>query len=434
MQALGRGLIVSAARSGAGKTVVTLGLQRALSRTGAAVGGAKCGPDYIDPAFHAVATGRHSVNLDGFAFGRSALKSLAAQCARDADVIVAEGGMGLFDGLTVDERSGTAASVASTLGWPVVLVLDAAGSAQSVAAVAHGLASYPGAPPIAGAIVNRVASPRHAAMVMAGFERIGIPVLGTIPNDPQLSLPSRHLGLVQAGETLDLSARIDAMADVIAAHCDLPGIRAAAGSTCDAPPVTGSLRPPGQSIAIARDDAFAFFYPHLEEGWRRAGAQLSWFSPLADEPPPPDCDACWLPGGYPELHGGRLAGNTRFLDGLRAFADTRPIHGECGGYMVLGRTLTDAGGVVHAMAGLLPVETNFAVRRLSLGYRRAHWRRDMPFADAGDESWGHEYHHATVTGGTDATLADMTDGTGNPLAVAGHGVGRVTGGFFHVIA
>lgn len=414
--------------------MVTLGLQRALGRTGVRVGGAKCGPDYIDPAFHGVATGRPSVNLDGFALDRSALGSLAAEYARDTDVIVAEGGMGLFDGLTVDERSGTAASVASTLGWPVVLVLDATGAAQSVAAVAHGLASYPGAPPIAGAIVNRVASPRHAAMVIAGFEQIGIPVLGVIPTDPRLSLPSRHLGLVQAGETLDLSGRIDAMADVVAAHCDLPAILAAAGPSSYAPPIHSSLRPPGQHVAVARDDAFAFFYPHLDAAWRRAGARLSWFSPLADEPPPPECDACWLPGGYPELHAGRLAGNAHFLDGLRAFADTRPIHGECGGYMVLGRALTDAGGVVHAMAGLLPVETSFAVRKLSLGYRRARWRRDTPFADAGDEAWGHEYHHATVTGGTDATLADMTDGIGNPLPVAGHGVGRVTGGFFHVIS
>lgn len=434
MQALAKGLVISAARSGAGKTVVTLGLQRALGRTGAVVGGAKCGPDYIDPAFHAVATGRPSTNLDGFAFDRSALLSLAAECARDADVIVAEGGMGLFDGLSVDARSGTAASVASTLGWPVVLVLDAGGAAQSVAAVAHGLASYAGAPPIAGVIVNRVASPRHAAMVAAGFDRIDLCILGAIPNDPRLSLPSRHLGLVQAGEALDLSARIDAMADVIAEHCDLPAILAAAGPTRNAPAARGSIRPPGQRIAIARDEAFAFFYPHLAASWRRAGAQLSWFSPLADEPPPPDCDACWLSGGYPELHAGRIAGNARFIAGLRAFAETRPVHGECGGYMVLGQTLTDAEGVVHAMAGLLPVETSFAVRQLSLGYRRARWRRAMPFANAGDAAWGHEYHHATITGGTDATLADMTDGTGNPLPVAGHGVGHVTGGFFHVIA
>ncbi len=387
-ETLARGLIVSAAATGAGKTVVTLGLQRALARDGTVVGGAKCGPDYIDPAFHAVATGRPSVNLDGFAFDRAALRSLAADTARGAGVIVAEGGMGLYDGLTADDRSGTAASVAAILSWPVVLVLDAAGAAQTVAAVAHGLASYPGAPPVAGAIVNRVASRRHAAMAEAGFARIGIPLLGTIPADPRMALPSRHLGLVQARETVDLSDRIDAMADVVAQHCDLPAIRAAAGPTSFAPRPTASIAPPGQRIAVARDDAFAFLYPHLEAAWRRAGAEIVRFSPLADEPPPPACDACWLPGGYPELHAGRLAGAARFLASLRAFAGRRPVHGECGGYMVLGRSLTDADGTPHAMAGLLPVETSFTVRKLHLGYRRARWRRDVPFAARGTESWG----------------------------------------------
>ncbi len=420
--------------TGAGKIVVTLGLQRAFTRSGMVVGGAKCGPDYIDPAFHAIATGRPSINLDGFAFDRGALLALAADTALGARLIVAEGGMGLYDGLTVADRSGTAASVARILGWPVLLVLDAAGAAQTVAAVAHGLATYPGAPPIAGAILNRVASRRHAAMAEAGFEKVGIPVLGVIPPDPRMALPSRHLGLVQARETPDLSARIDAMADVVAGHCDLAAIIAAAGPTSPARRPNGSIRPPGQRIAVARDDAFAFFYPHLEAAWRRAGAEFVWFSPLADEPPPPDCDACWLPGGYPELHAGRLAGAARFLEGLRAYANSRPVHGECGGYMVLGRALTDADGVSHAMAGLLPVETSFAVRKLHLGYRRARWRRDMAFAALGDEAWGHEYHHATIVGGEDATLADMTDGVGTALPVAGHGVGHVTGSFFHVIA
>lgn len=434
MEGLARGLVISAASTGAGKTVVTLGLQRALGRDGTVVGGAKCGPDYIDPAFHAVATGLPSVNLDGFAFDHPALLALAAEAARGGGLIVAEGGMGLYDGLTSADRSGTAASVATALGWPVVLVLDAAGAAQTVAAVAHGLATYPGAPPIAGAILNRVASRRHAALAEAGFEKVGIPVLGSIPADPRMALPSRHLGLVQARETLELSTRVDAMADVVAEYCDLAAISAAAGATSPAPGPANSIRPPGQRIAVARDDAFAFFYPHLEAAWRRAGAELVWFSPLADEPPPTDCDACWLPGGYPELHAGRLAGVTNFLTGLRAFADNRPVHGECGGYMVLGRALTDANGVSHAMAGLLPVETSFAVRKLHLGYRRARWRRDMPFAARGDEAWGHEYHHATIIGGEDATLADMTDGLGNALPAAGHGAGWVTGGFFHVIA
>lgn len=429
-----RGLVVTAARSGAGKTVVTLGLQRALARGGLAVGGAKCGPDYIDPAFHALATGRASFNLDGFAFGDSHLAALAARAGDGCDLVVAEGAMGLYDGVPGAGRPASSAAVAAALGWPAVLVIDAAGGAQSVAAVAHGLASFPGAPPIAGVMVNKVASPRHRAMIEAGFAQVALPVLGMIPVDARLALPSRHLGLVQASETADADARIDAMADVIAAHVDLASLAAAARP---APGATGAfvaMPPPAQRIALARDDAFTFFYPHLAEGWRRAGAELLFFSPLADEAPPADADLCWLPGGYPELHAGRLAANTRFLAGLRAFAKRRAVHGECGGYMVLGRSLTDADGTAHAMAGLLPVETSFAVRKLHLGYRRARWRRAMPFAAAGQETLGHEYHHATLVAGPPADLADMSDAAGAPLAPAGHRVGRVTGTFFHTVA
>lgn len=433
MSELGRGLIVSAARSRAGKTVVTLGLQRAFARIGVPVRGAKCGPDYIDPGFHTVATGAASINLDGFAFDRATLRGLAAETARGG-LVVAEGAMGLYDGMTSGDRSGASAAGSRALGWPVLLVIDVGGAGQTAAAVAHGLATYPGAPSIAGVILNRVASARHRAMIDAGFAAVDLPVLGAIPTDVRMALPSRHLGLVQARETTDLSARIEAMADVVAAGCDLAAIQAAASATMDAPYPKATVRPPGQRIAVARDDAFAFFYPHLAEAWRRAGAELVRFSPLADQAPPADCDACWLPGGYPELHAGKLAGNVRFLGALRAFAETRPVHGECGGYMVLGRTLTDAEGVPHEMAGLLPVETSFAVRKLHLGYRRARWRRDMGFADTGAESWGHEYHHATISGGEAASLAEMTDGLGEPLPPAGHAVGRVTGTFFHVVA
>lgn len=414
--------------------MVTLGLQRALARTGLRVSGAKCGPDYIDPAFHAVATSHASLNLDGFAFSGEDLRGLAAGAAEGRDLVVAEGAMGLYDGLASSTRSGASADVARVLGWPVLLVVDGAGAAQSVAAVAHGMAAFPDAPPILGAIVNRVASPRHRRMVEAGFARIDVPLLGMLPGDERMALPSRHLGLVQAAETVSLSERIEGMADVIAAHCDLAAIAAAAAPVAPAASPSAIIPPPGQRIAVASDEAFAFLYPHLADGWRRAGAELHPFSPLADQPPPPGCDACWLPGGYPELHAGRLAANAAFLEGLRSFAATRPVHGECGGYMVLGRSMEDAEGRTHAMAGLLPVETSFARRKLHLGYRRATWRRGTAFAAGGASSWGHEYHHASIVGGAPGMLADMADGEGNPLPAAGHAVGHVTGTFFHMIA
>ena len=427
-------LIVAAPRSGSGKTVFTLGLQRALRRRGLVVRGAKCGPDYIDPAFHAAATGAPSVNLDGFAMPEAQLRGLAAAAAHGADIVVAEAAMGLYDGVAGQGGASACAAIARMLDWPVLLVLDAGGAAQSLAALAHGLATFPDAPQILGAIVNKVASPRHARMVADGFDRIGMPLLGTLPTDPRLALPSRHLGLVGAAETDDLDLRLDAIADVVAAHCDLDRLLGAARPVVPAPLPAPRHRPPGQTIAVARDAAFAFLYPHLVAGWRESGATIRIFSPLADELPPDDCDACWLPGGYPELHARRLAANTRFLDGLRRFAATRPVHGECGGYMVLGRTLEDADGTVHAMAGLLPVDTSFATRRLTLGYRRAVWRGATSFAAAGAATWGHEFHYATITRSDGEALVDMADGEGNALPPAGHRAGHVTGTFFHFIA
>lgn len=429
---LAPGLIVAGPQSGVGKTLVTIGLQRAFARTGLAVGAAKCGPDYIDPGFHAAATGRLSINLDGFAMAPEVLRGLAGHMAREVDLIVAEAAMGLYDGAG---QATTAAEVARQTGWPVLLVVDAEGAGQSVAAVAHGLATFPGGPPIIGAVVNRAASDRHAAIIAEGFQAIGVPLLGTIRRDPELGLPSRHLGLVQAREHETLDARIDAIAAVVARSCDLAAIHAAAGPTLSAPPAAVHIRPPGQRIALAADDAFAFFYPHLAAWWRQAGAEIRTFSPLADEPPPDDCDACWLPGGYPELHAGRLAGNARFLDGLRQFAARAPVHGECGGYMLLGRSIEDGDGVVHRMAGLLPVDTSIAKRKLSLGYRRAELCEATRFAEVDTPLWGHEYHHATITSAPEGEpFARLADAAGKSLGTAGHRAGQVTGSFFHLIA
>jgi cobyrinic acid a,c-diamide synthase len=423
-----RALIVAGVRSGSGKTVVTIGLQRTLARAGLRVAGAKIGPDYIDPGFHEAATGQPSITLDGFAMTPATIAGLVAHA--EGDCLIAEGTMGLFDG--VAGGNGATGDVALALDWPVLLVIEASGAAQTIAALAHGIATFPGGPRVIGAIVNRVASERHGRMIAAGFARIGLPLLGLVPIDERLALPSRHLGLVQAREMGMAGGRIDAMADVIAAHCDLGTIRAAMTAIVEAPLSPPTLRPPGQRVAVAHDDAFGFLYPHLVETWRRAGAEIAFFSPLADEAPPSGTDACWLPGGYPELHAGHLAANARFLDGLRRF--TGPIHGECGGYMVLGEAIEDTDGVSHAMAGLLPIETSFARRKLHLGYRKATWREAMPFADRGATSVGHEFHYASITRDDGEPLAEMIDGEGRAIGAAGSRAGRVTGTFFHLIA
>jgi cobyrinic acid a,c-diamide synthase len=425
------GLLIAAPRSGSGKTTITLGLQRALVRRGLTVRGLKCGPDYIDPAFHAAATGAPSANLDSFAMSDALLGQIAGGAAHRADIVIAEGSMGLFDAVPGPEgHTGASADIAALLGWPVVLVIDVSGQAQSAAAIALGCMHYDPRIRIAGVILNKVASERHRRLVAQGMERIGLPVLGALPREASLILPERHLGLVQAGETADLHARLDALADAVAAAVDLDAVVAAAGPTV-LPTAAASITPlpaPGRRIAIARDAAFSFVYPHVEAGWLAAGAALVPFSPLDD------CDACWLPGGYPELHAGTLASAGDFLAGLRGFAQTRPVHGECGGYMVLGRTLTDADGVSHAMAGLLSVETSFAKRKMNLGYRRAILEADSPLGHAGDALTGHEFHYATVVSqGEDLPLAMVTDPHGSAPAPAGSRRGNVTGSFFHAI-
>jgi cobyrinic acid a,c-diamide synthase len=431
-----RGLIVSAPRSSSGKTLVTLGLLGALRRKGVAVRAAKSGPDYIDPAFHAAATGAKGVNLDSWAMPPALIDALIADTAQSADLLVIEGAMGLFDGVPgTAGRSGAASDLAARLRLPVLLVLDVSGQSQSAAAVAAGFASYMTEVHVGGVVLNKLGSPRHRTLIADAIKPLGIPVLGAIPRDETLVLPERHLGLVQASEHADLAARLSRFAEVAARHLDLDAILAMAaplGLTALAP---AALKPPGQRIALASDEAFSFVYAHVLDGWRRAGAEIVTFSPLRDEAPADDCDVCWLPGGYPELHAGKLAAARRFLDGLSRFSHRHPVHGECGGYMVLGEGLEDAQGVRHAMAGLLGHATSFAKRKLHLGYRQARLLVDNPIGAVGDIVRGHEFHHASIVAkGNDEPFVDVTDAQGGPVTETGSRRGSVSGTFFHAIA
>ena len=433
-----RGLMIAAPRSGSGKTTLTLGLLRALGRSGRSVVGVKSGPDYIDPAFHAAASGAPSVNLDSWAMPRELVETLAGEAARGRELLLCEASMGLFDGVPGETgRTGASADVAAALDLPVLLMIDVSGQAQSAAAVVKGCVSYDPRIDVLGVVLNRVGSARHRRLAGEAIEALGVEVVGSIPRLDALALPERHLGLVQAGEFEALDQRLDEIADAVAAHVDLSAIEALARPLklmpSAIPPAV--LAPPGQRIALARDAAFSFLYPHLLSGWRAAGAELRFFSPLADEPPPEDCDACWLPGGYPELHAGQLAGAARFRQGLRRFARARPVHGECGGYMALGAALTDASGARHEMAGLLGVETSFAKRRMTLGYREATLDADSALGPAGARFRGHEFHYATIVSlGDDPPLAFVRDPYGSAPERSGSRRGGVTGSFFHAIA
>lgn len=432
-----RGLLVAAPRSGSGKTVVTLGLLRALSRT-VAVAGAKCGPDYIDPAFHEAATGLPSFNLDSWAMSPALLQSLAAATADRAALVLVEAHMGLFDGvLGAAGATGSSADVAAALGLPVILVLDVSGQSQSAGAVALGCATFDPRLTVAGVILNKCGSDRHIRLASGAIAQAGLPVLGAIPRTEGLNMMERHLGLVQAREVGALDSRLDHLAGIVAKHVDVPRIAdlAAPLRTTAAAEIAPALAPPGQRIALADDAAFSFVYPHILNGWRAAGADIKTFSPLKNEAPPDDCTVCWLPGGYPELYAAELSERLDFIAGLRRFAATRPVHGECGGYMVLGEALQTADGVTHRMAGLLSHATSFAKRKLHLGYR------DLTLQTAGvlgapmTRIRGHEFHYASVTApGNDDPFATATDAYGNELGAVGGRRGHASGSFFHAIA
>lgn len=428
------GLVISAPSSGAGKTTVTLGLARAFARAGVTVQPFKSGPDYIDPAFHSAAAGRPSFNLDSWAMPEAAIRNLAARAA-DTDLALVEGAMGLFDGVASKGETGNGASadIAALFGWPVVLVLDVSGQAQSAAAVARGFATMRAGVAVAGVILNRVASPRHETLVRAGMAEAGVNVFGGLPKNAAIALPERHLGLVQAQEHGGLDAFLEAAADFVEAHCDLAAIRAAARPASSSGAAARPMRPPGQRIALARDAAFSFAYPHMLEGWRAAGAEILPFSPLADEGPDDSADCCWLPGGYPELHAGRLAAAEGFRKGLRRFAQTRPVHGECGGYMAMGEALIDKDGVSHAMAGLLGLVTSYQKRSLHLGYRLATLRSAAAGLTDGARLRGHEFHYSTILEQPDEALAHVADANGAAVAETGSRRGNASGTFFHLI-
>jgi len=308
----------------------------------------------------------------------------------------------------------------------------------SVAALIEGFTQHRDDVEIAGILLNRVASAEHADLLRrACDDHFAQPVLACLPSDPRLELPARHLGLVPAAELPELDGWLDRVAGIVGERTDLDRLIRLArpfGLGLYGPPAR-PLRPLGQRIAVASDLAFTFAYPVMLKGWRVAGAEILPFAPLADQPPDPGADAVYLPGGYPELHAGRLAANRQFLDGVRAAAARGAfVYGECGGYMALGRTLTDRAGERHAMAGLLPIATSFAEPRLQLGYRRLKLLEASPLGQAGTTYRGHEFHYASlIEAGNAPPLFEVADALGRPLGNLGARSATVAGSFLHLI-
>ena len=422
-----RGVVIAAPRSGSGKTVITLGLIAALRARGHAVAAAKTGPDYIDKSI--LYRAAPAINLDPWAMSAARLRTLAATHA-GTGLLVVEGVMGLFDAAA--DATGSTADLAQTLDLPVILVVDATGQSQSIAALVHGYSTYRPGLSIAGVILNRVASPRHESLLRQALTPLRIPVLGAIPRDAGLHLPERHLGLVLPDEVDAFPAMLAHAAAIAMDHVDVHRLVEIAAPLPSPRESSSRLAPLGQRMAIASDRAFAFVYDHLLADWRAAGAELRFFSPLADEAPSPDADAVFLPGGYPELHAATLAAATRFKSGLAAAAARGAlIYGECGGYMVLGDGLTAADGTRHAMAGLLPVSTDFSRPRRRLGYRRLSQSGALPWPR---HVLGHEFHYSGEDAApTGPPLFAATTADGEPLPPMGCVVGRVMGSYAHVI-
>jgi len=413
MAAGARMLLVAAIASGQGKTTVTAALARRLRRMGQRVHVFKCGPDFIDPMVLEHASRAKVHTLDLWMVGLEQSRQRLARAARDADVVLVEGVMGLYDG------DPSAADLARTFDLPVLAVIDASAMAQTAGAVAMGLRDY-GPVRMAGVVANRVASEGHARMVAASLR--DIPLLATLPKQAR-HLPERHLGLVVPGEVDDIDAILDELADQL--QLDEAAWNALAPQLPDEPLPEDPVAPllAGKTVAIARDAAFCFLYPANVDTLEALGAKVRFFSPLADEPVPEDADAVYLTGGYPELHGETLAQARRWRDSIRAaHAAGVTILAECGGMMVLADAIADAEGRSWPMAGLLPGRVQMQARLAGLGGQA------MP-TKAG-ELRGHTFHYSRF----DTPLAPVAWTAKHPSGAQGEAVYRVgslTASYFH---
>lgn len=415
--------LIASPNSGAGKTVVTLAIMRLIKEMGIKYKPAKSGPDYIDPKFHQIASGESSVNLDAWAMKQSEIKNLAG----NGNLIV-EGAMGLFDGAGVS-GVGSSANLAKILSLPVVLVIDSGKTAHSIAAIIQGFKNFDNQINIVGVILNRVASHRHLDILRTVLSKINVPLLGFLFKKDIFSLSERYLGLVQASENQNLEHWISTVAEALAPSLDLVTLTELRPQLELTDHVNS--KPPGQRIAVARDVAFEFSYPHQLWAWKMAGASISFFSPLADETVASDADFVFLPGGYPELYADRITSAQRFKSSIKAHADNATrIYGECGGYMVLGDSIIDENGASHEMLGLLRLETSFVDRKLHLGYRQLsslHTHFEGPLR-------GHEFHYASTLSANGLPLFSAKDADDVPLPNMGLCNGQTFGSFAHIIS
>jgi cobyrinic acid a,c-diamide synthase len=395
-------IVIAGAASNVGKTTVTAGLIAALRRRGLVVQPFKCGPDYIDPSYHERAAGRPCRNLDAWMLDDTQLVRGFTLASRDADIAVIEGVMGLFDGSNWNDERASTAQIAKLLDAPVILVVDIGGAARSAAVVVLGCQQFDPDLALPGVVLNFAGSEGHAKGCAEAITSItGLPVLGWLPRDARLRIPERHLGLVPGGDLADSDSLIAAIAEAIDERMDVAAIISIARTAGELPAVPELPIEPHREhrvrpvVAVARDEAFCFYYPENLELLAEAGASIEFFSPLHGEQPHPNAAGIYLGGGYPELHGSRLAANAGLWDALKELhARDAPIYAECGGFMALTQGLIDGMGRRWPMAGLIPGETRMTDRLAALGYRCVAALRPNLLTDGDDALRGHEFRYS----------------------------------------
>jgi cobyrinic acid a,c-diamide synthase len=384
-------IVVAGTHSGVGKTSVTLGLIGAFRHRGLTVQPFKVGPDFIDPLHHQHASGRPARNLDGWMLDPEINLERFARATADADVAVIEGVMGLFDGSEGKSDRGSTAEMAKLLGLPVLLVIDASAMARSAAALIHGYISFDPDLRVAGVILNNVGSETHAGMIRDAVAG-AVPILGALPRAKDLVVPERHLGLHLPHEAR--AEYVDQLATLIEEHIDLDALLANSAIERRTAPAAAASPPPRIRLALARDEAFCFYYADNLELLEQAGAELVPFSPI-DEPLPENIDGIYLGGGYPELHADKLAANTSTREAIREFASAGgPIYAECGGLMYLAQTL-EIDGETHPLCGVLPFSTTMPAP-LAIGYVEVTTTGGL--FGSGQTARGHLFHHSAIAG------------------------------------
>lgn len=432
-----RRIVIAGVASGVGKTTIACGLMAAFRKRGFHVQPFKVGPDYIDTSHHSRAAGRPSRNLDSVLLPTSVLQVLFSRAAAKAHLSIVEGVMGLFDGRNDRGEEGSTAEVAKLIDAPVLVVIDAAKTARSAGAVALGCVGFDPTLRIAGFLLNRVASETHARIATQAIEgATGLPVLGALARDPGLAIPERHLGLVPAELSESRPDQLGRLADAVEHEFDLDRI----WSLAEQAPLSVSAwegfplepRPRSARIAVARDEAFSFYYPDsldLLEAW---GAELAPFSPLRDEAVPEGSQGVYLGGGFPELFAGELSLNRPMHESLRDSARrSLPIYAECGGLMYLGRTLSGFDGSEHGMVGLVPVGSRMQRDRVTVGYRTITALRSTPLLELGTQVMGHEFHYSEIIGGIDPTAAAYRV-TEPDAKLEGYAAGNIIASYVHL--